>query len=85
MATRTRVRLYKGIVEADAQERFRTDAVWAVREGWYPTEWHWDGMALRVTYTLGGQRSSADHPARTTIRRRRIRLHMRSLTRSRAT
>lgn len=83
MATRTRVRLYKGIVEADAEARFRADAVWAVRDGWYPTEWHWDGLALRVTYTLADPRPSNGHPARTTTRRRRFRLHLRSMARSR--
>lgn len=53
MGTRTRVRLYKGIIEAEAEKRFRADAVWAIRDGWYPTNWHWDGTALRVTYTHG--------------------------------
>jgi len=55
MATRTRVRLYKGIIEAEAEARFRADAVWAVRDGWYPAHWHWDGTALRVTYAQGRQ------------------------------
>jgi hypothetical protein len=52
MSTRTRIRLYKGIIEAEAEARFRADAVWAVREGWYPTEWRWDGTAMRVVYSL---------------------------------
>ncbi len=55
MATRTRVRLYKGIIEAEAEARFRADAVWAIRDGWHPAHWEWDGTALRVTYTQGQQ------------------------------
>jgi hypothetical protein len=50
---RTRVRLYKGALRREAEERFGREATWAVRDGWYPTEWHWDGMALRVVYALG--------------------------------
>jgi hypothetical protein len=53
MGTRLRVRLYKGVVEAEAEQRFRADAAWAVRQGWYPTERQWDGMALRVVYAHG--------------------------------
>lgn len=53
MHTRTRIRLYRGVIEADAEQRFRVDAAWALRDGWYPTEWRWDGRALRVVYTQG--------------------------------
>jgi hypothetical protein len=53
MRTRTRVRLYRGSIEAAAEERFRADAVWALRDGWRPTEWRWDGRALRVVYEQG--------------------------------
>jgi hypothetical protein len=60
MATRTRVRLYKGIIEAEAEARFRADAVWAIRDGWHPSDWHWDGTALRVTYTQGQQEAAAE-------------------------
>jgi hypothetical protein len=81
MATRTRVRLYKGIVEAEAEERFRSDAVWAVRDGWVPTAWHWDGLALRVTYTFG-QAPSLGEPTRAPARRR-LSMRVRSLARPR--
>lgn len=60
MATRTRIRLYKGIIEAEAEARFRADAVWAIRDGWQPTHWHWDGTALRVTYTQGEPEPAAE-------------------------
>jgi len=72
MATRTRVRLYKGILQADAEERFRADAVWALREGWRPASWHWDGVALRVTYQFDGQRPAAVPGARGLVSRVRL-------------
>jgi hypothetical protein len=64
--SRTRIRLYRGIVEAEAEQRFRADAVWALRDGWQPSEWRWDGRALRVVYTI----APTGHPTRMHARRR---------------
>jgi hypothetical protein len=50
MGATTRVRVYKGIIEAEAEERFRVDAGYATRQGWYPIERRWDGAELRVVY-----------------------------------
>lgn len=50
MTTRTRIRLYRGATAAAAQERLRDDAVWALADGWYPAQWAWDGVVLRVVY-----------------------------------
>lgn len=53
MSASTRVRVYPGIIESQAEERFRVDATEAVKQGWHPTEWRWDGTALRVVYAYG--------------------------------
>ncbi len=50
MSVRTRVRLYDGVVESQAEERFQADAAEAARQGWHPAERRWNGLALRVVY-----------------------------------
>jgi hypothetical protein len=51
MRSKTHVRLYQGIIEAQAQERFRVHAAEMIQQGWHPSEWRWDGTALRVVYS----------------------------------
>jgi hypothetical protein len=63
MGTRTRIRLYRGTIEAEAEQRFRADAVWALRDGWQASEWRWDGRVLRVVYTMAPARPTV-HPRR---------------------
>ena len=59
MSAPTRVRSYEGIVETQAEMRFRADADMAARYGWYPTDRAWDGTALRVTYAYTAPKEPA--------------------------
>ena len=64
MSTPTRVRSYEGIVESQADMRYRADADLAARHGWYPTDRQWDGTTLRVTYTYSAPVGApAERPA----------------------
>jgi hypothetical protein len=51
MRAKTAIRIYPGIVEAVAEERFRTHEREMAWQGWYAAESHWDGTGLRVVYT----------------------------------